>query len=238
MTVIERTRPTGDEGAQRGRWEVLVIFWVVLALVCAAGAVLAILDENDPAPAACPPPRQCGTPPVLPAAELRTWSDHTFDFRFQYSPKLLRVEDHGDGSVRLRVRAARPDDVEGEVWVSAFRAEETSTPRLVRERRDDLSVSILGLTEDEDPATLVLNPLVGNKQSLGGSYRGTVDTPQGPTVPAVALILAATDGEISVVISYTISGTSNSDEVRTLRAYLDAILTSFTWSTERAAFRP
>src|SRR5687767_14533517 len=118
----ERHRPSGEEHTHRGRWQVLVAFWTVLALVCAAGVELAIVREEDPPPPSCPPTRQCGgPPPLIPSAALRTWESTDLGFQFEYSPALFRIEEEGDDSVRLRMRASRTDDVDAEVWVTGAR---------------------------------------------------------------------------------------------------------------------
>jgi hypothetical protein len=217
-----------------------VAFWTVLALVCAAGVVLAIVREEDPPPPSCPPTRQCGgPPPLIPSAALRTWESTGLGFQFEYSPALFRIEEEGDDSVRLRVRASRTDDVDAEVWVTGARVRDASAVQLLRERRDDLEVSVLGLTDDDDPSTIVVAPALGTVQALGGSYRGTVDTPQGPTVPAVVLVIAATDGELSAVLSFAVSGTTKTSEIRRLRAYLDTIVASFEWpASDRTTSAP
>jgi hypothetical protein len=189
-----------------------------------------VLEEVDPPPPACPPGRQCTSPPPsLPTGRLRTWTSSGIGYSFQYPPALFEVVDESGSSVRLRLRGERPDGVDGEVWITGEQGRGSSAADQLHRREGELSASIIGLTEDDDPFTVLPPPRIGQVPGVGGSYRGTVDTPQGPAGPALATIIAASTGDVSVVVSYVLTGTAEVDAIRTLRTYLTPTLTSFRW---------
>jgi hypothetical protein len=208
----------------------LITFWVAMALVCVAAVVVGIVREIDPPAPDCPPPKQCSGPPLdNPASRVRTWVSRERGVGFRYPVKVFAVDDKSDTSIRLHVRDTQADGVDATLWISARPTSDGLPEELVKERRDDLSSSLLGLTEDDDPNTIVTDPQIGGFNAAGGSFRATVDSPQGPSAPAIALITAATRERATVVVSYVITGTDDAKVIQRLRTLLSPILISVTW---------
>ena len=61
-------------------------------------------------------------------------------------------------------------------------------------------------------------PGLGFVCGAGGAYRGTLDSPTGPSSPASVAILAAGDGKVNVVLSILITGADlDHKTIQTLR---------------------
>jgi hypothetical protein len=222
--------PAGDRGARYDHRVVLLLFWGAMALVCAVAVGLVALRETGTGVAACPRSRDCSQPPSpVPISNLRTWTNRTRGVALLYPTKVFAVDDQTQDTLRLRVQGPRPSGVEATVWISVQPGRGAPPNDALRTRRSDLAGSIVGLTEDEDPQTIIPVPSIGLVAGVGGSYRGTADSPQGPAQPAIAIIAAATNGRTTAVVSYVITGTDDTLQIRALRAYLNPILTSFTW---------
>lgn len=208
----------------------LVAFWTVMVLLCVTGVVVALVREPSTPASTCPPPQSCpGPQPVMPASSTRTWTSPGHTVSLQYPTAVFALQERSSTTLQLRVRSARPSGVEASAWISADPLSDGSPAALLRQRKSQLAASILGLTDDQDSRTVIPPPHIGDIAGVGGSYRGTVDTPQGPGGPVVAILAAATDGHTTAVVSYVITGTNDPAEIQMLRAYLSPILTSFTW---------
>jgi hypothetical protein len=230
MSAPVKYTPPGDRGARFDHWVVLVAFWVTLALVCVAAVVVALVRETDTTVTKCTVQERCpGPPPVLPAAGLRRWTSHAHGVSLEYPVRVFALEEQSQDTLRLRVKAARPSGVEVSALVQLQSASEGGPQVALDDQQEALSTSILGLTADQNPQTIIPQPRIGNILGVGGSYRGTVDTPQGPSDPAIVLLAAAGNGRTTAVVSYVITGTNDSNEISLLRRYLSPILTSFTW---------
>lgn len=231
MTAPVHYRAQGHHQPRQGRWVVLVAFWITMATLCVTGVVVALIQAPSPPASPCPPPKLCGGPsPVLPASSTRTWVAGGRRASLQYPVAVFSVQQRSASTLRLQVRASRPSGVEASVWVTVDPLRAGTPEALLRHRQSVLAASILGLTTDQSAETIIPPPHVGDVAGVGGSYRGTVDTPQGPGGQVVAILAAATDGHSSAVVSYVVTGTDNPTEIEMLRAYLSPILTSFTWA--------
>lgn len=232
MTTSARYKPPGDRGVRYGHWVVLVAFWVAMASVCVAAVVVVIVQETGTAAPSCPPTRFCpGPTPVLPVSGLATWTSHDRGVGLTYPVDVFALDDQTQDTLRLSLRVPRPAGVEATVSVSARPARDGLPEAILRQQRSELGASILGLTEDQDPETIIPPPRIGNIVGVGGSYRGTADTPQGPAQPAIAILDIAGDGHTTVAVSYVITGTDDASQIRLMRRYLSPILTSFTWES-------
>ncbi len=149
--------------------------------------------------------------------------------RLSYPVKVFSVDESTSTTLRLRVQSARPSGVEASVWVTVTRQSDAQPEQLVQDRRSDLASVVLGLTEDDDPATAVTQLRLGRFDATGGSFRGTADTPIGPVRPAFVIIGSAGNGRAAVVVSYVITGTDDPSTIAQLRRSLSPVLTSVTW---------
>lgn len=119
-----------------------------------------------------------------------------------------------------------------ELHIEADPATETTPKGLLHRRRTTMADTILGLTEDTDPETMLDGPSIGFVPGVGGSYRGTlVSGSLDPDAPVVVAIFAASDRRITVVFSYAVTGYSNAADVLHVRRWADGILSSFEWRT-------
>jgi hypothetical protein len=226
-----RRLPPGDQRSRHGRGVVLIAFWLSVGVTCVAATLVVVIREPSAATTTCPPPQRCpGPPPDVPPSRSATWTaDAGGHVRLRYPVKLFSVDESTDTVLRLQVQGERPSDVEASLWVTASRQSDEQPEQLVQDRRAALSSTLLGLTPDDDPATAVTQLRVGRFDATGGSYRGTVDTPLGPTRPASVIIGSAGNGRTAVVFSYVITGTDDISTISQLRQYLSPVLTSVTW---------
>ena len=230
MTTRVAYTPPGDQGTRHGRAVLLLTFWVAMALVCASAVVVGIVREVDPPTSQCPPPKSCSGPPSdISPSKVRTWVSHKLGVGLRYPVPAFAVDEQSDTSLRLHVHDTKADGVEATIWISARPTSDGLAEELVKQRRDDLSSSLLGLTEDNDPDTIISNPQIGGFNAAGGSFRGTADSPQGPSAPAIALIAAATRDRATIVVSYVITGTDDARVIQRLRRLVAPILVSVTW---------
>ena len=230
MKVPVHYRAKGGDPPRQPKWVVLVAFWSVMALLCVAAVVVALVRAPSTPVSSCPPPKLCSGPrPAIPISPLRAWTSTSRGVSLQYPSAVFTVQQQDQTTLRLRVRTPRPSGVDATLWVSLHPAGDGSPDALLRQRQADLATSILGLTEDQDPHTVIPPPRLGDVAGVGGSFRGTVDTPQGPTDPVVAILAAASDGRTAAVVTYAITGTSDSSEIQALRSDLSPVLTTFTW---------
>jgi len=226
-------QPGGHHHPRHGRWVVLVTFWTAMALISVTGVVVALVQEPSSPASPCPPPKSCGgPPPVMPASATRTWVSQGRATALAYPTAVFSVQQRTTTTLQLQVRANRPSGVDANVWVTVEPHGSDTPETLLRRRESALAGSILGLTVDQNAETVIPPPHVGDVAGVGGSYRGTVDTPQGPGGPAVVILAAATDGRSTVVVSYVVTGTDNPTEIATMRSYLSPLLTSFTWGPQ------
>jgi hypothetical protein len=224
-------QPAGPRNARvrRDRWVILVVFWVAMALICGAAAIFAAVRAVDTSDVTCPKGRLCASPPVLPASNLSIWTTSLRGVTLQYPTTTFAVDQLDGRTLRLHVRSTHLSGVAATLWVTVQPNGAGAPDEALRHRQSDLSAGILGLATDDDPRTTIPPPRIGLIPGVGGSYRGTVDTPQGPSLPAVVVIAAAGDGRTTAVVSYVVSGTDNPATVRLLRSYLSPILTTFSF---------
>jgi hypothetical protein len=106
-----------------------------------------------------------------------------------------------------------------------------ATPKQLLERRiDDLRDDVLGLTEDTNPDAVLLGPSVGYRRGVGGVFGGNVDTPQGPGDPLTVVVMAATDGKATVVMSLVASQTAVS--IPAVMSAGDTVMNTFRFPSE------
>jgi hypothetical protein len=166
----------------------------------------------------------------VPLSRLDTWTSDDLGVRLAYPTRVFSVEADGAHSLRLGVRTRYAGERTVSLWLSVSDSRDAPAEQLLAERVSDLDDTILGLAPDQEPRTVVSAPRIGSFTGVGGSYRGTADTPQGPAVPVIATLAAATDGRVGVVVSYVISGTDEPAEIARLRVFLSVVLQTVNWS--------
>jgi hypothetical protein len=133
------------------------------------------------------------------ADALRTgtvWTSSKYNYRLEYDDTLWTVEDQADGGVVLSAgnRAVV-------VWIEGF-SPNTSTKSLIDSKRNSLSNSVLGLTDETDDSFIPPGtPIIGHRPGDADILTGTLNSPQGPTDPVDVVIMAASDGNVALRVT-------------------------------------
>jgi hypothetical protein len=178
------------------------------------------------------PPNRCGTASCAAVAdEPRTgagvWRSE-LGFSFEIYDWLTPTE-HDARSVTYEFKS-RIDKRRSELHVEAVPASEATPDQLLQRRRKALADSVLGLTEDTDEETILDEPSIGFIHGVGGSFRGTtLSASLDPGPPTVVAIFAASDGRITVVFSYAVTGYKDALDVLNTRDWAEGVLSSFEW---------
>ena len=180
-----------------------------------------------PAPAAPSVPPLANLPKPQPASHAgplrvhEVWSSNRLGFSLEYDSRVWEIQD--DTATSLVLAAAN-----GNVLVSIEGVEATAASpiALLQQKVNSLGDVILGLTEETDPARqLPGTPIVGHRQGLAVLMNGTINTPQGPAANVDVVVLAATDGRISLRVTLLAA-----DDLRDPAfAVADSILNSIEW---------
>jgi hypothetical protein len=193
----------GHRGSRVRRGILIGVFAAVLAVILGITAVL-VTSSAPPAPKSdCPKP-PCGKPPEPPKGDLAPAlvAGKLFKsgagFQLEFDPTLWAVTDRTDAAVELQVKSTRVIVL---VQLRAQPADEVTPDDAVSARLDSLGRDILGLAEDTRPSQLVLDPAVGYRSGVGEALSGVTDTPQGPGSPVSVVVMAATDGQITVTMT-------------------------------------
>jgi hypothetical protein len=153
------------------------------------------------------------------------------DLGFSFETEGYPPSDENGNSVTFQFDGTN-GKFHSEARVEGVAASEATPDELLSRRRDAMSETILGLTEDTAASTMLDGPSIGFVSGVGGSYRGTLLSGSlDPDKPAVVAIFAATNGRITVVFSYTVTGYRNAADVLDMRGWEDGVLSSFEWAS-------
>jgi hypothetical protein len=209
-----------------------------------AGALLAVLavaffavrssappaEEPDCPSGPCgnPPSRPPGNAPALIHGHVFRSSALGYQFEFNQIPGQPRwtVEDRDARDVTLSVGGGA-----ALLAIRGAAADQASRRALLNEQRDRLRARIPDLQVNDDPNDAVLMPSVGFRRGVGDLFGGTFQTPQGAGIPVAAVIMAATDGKATVVITVL---TSEKDRAAVF-SLVDSVMNTFRFPTERQA---
>jgi hypothetical protein len=197
---------------------VLIVMGGFAAVVVVTILLAALLAPAAPK-AVCPDDRPCGEPPKAePLVNTEVWRSSELGFSFEYSADRWKVLDEGSRGARLEAR-------EGDfvLVVSGTRASERSPKEALDAALDDSRGRILGLDDDTEPAHKVLAPAVGLHPGVAGSFAGTLDTPQGTSVPIGLVILAAGNPRVTVSVLGA-TGESSEHNRKVLMSRSDSLL--------------
>ncbi|MDQ3880493.1 MAG: hypothetical protein M3295_05430 [Chloroflexota bacterium] len=225
-------RAPGDRKSGLSAGRLILIFVVVLVVILAVGAVLVFLLQPKPVAPECPDPSQaCGIPPQppsdLPALVTgTTWSSGDLGFAFEYDGELWTVNKEDGRSVELLVRTQSGAVTFG---IQGASAAEANPQSLLDAAIGSLDERVLGLTAEADADRQPLgNPIVGYVDGVGGVYRGTLDSPQGPGSEVSVAVLAASDGQVSLVVTIV-----TPDELRDAAFSIgDSMMNTLRWPSE------
>ena len=224
--------PPGNQRAAASGRSVLVWFGLVLLAAVVVGGLIVWLLQPGPVQPECPDPSEaCGVPPVRPegAPALRvgtTWESEDLDFSFDYDPDWWEVQEEGNRSALLVIPTS-----EGDVafLIEGASAADESPEAMLAAMVEQLEDRVLGLeAEDDTDRQLLGEPIVGYRDGVGGLYRGTLDTPQGPSVDVAIAVLAASDGEATIVVTVV-----SPEDIREGAFQLaDSLLNTLRWPAE------
>ena len=226
----------GSAGGRVNRWVLLGIFSGILgAVLVVAAIVFTAAEPEPPAPPcegpACRPPTPPGPDdplaPALVGGEL-VESDE-LGYRLDVDTSLWEFRKPSQRDVELRI------SVEDFRVAVSLEGTPVPTPQedlqaLVDQKVDELAGDVLGLAADTADEVQILLPAVGYRSGAGGKFAGTADTPQGPGSPVSVIVMAASDGEITVVMTVV------SDEVVKDDAFsvIDTLMNTFRFPSEVA----
>lgn len=249
--------PQGPHGFERGaaggrlnRWLLLGLFVGILGAVLVVAAVLLSASEPDAAPPRCegpacdpitppsdpptlspgatPSPSPSATPdgplaPRLVAGELVQSAD--IGYQLDVNTAVWQVTANDGRNVEMQI--PNPD-FRVFVSIEGVPAGEAEPQALVDAKVDELSEDVLGLAAVSDAAQVILTPAVGYRSGVGGVFGGTTDTPQGPGSPVSVVVMAASDGQTSVVMTVI------TDDAVRLEVFglVDEMMNSFRFASE------
>jgi hypothetical protein len=170
-------------------------------------------------PIVLPTPRPPSTAALAPAGKV--WRSSEFGLSLQYDASLWIVKSETGRELVLVTRSGG--------LVASIRARpaiEASPAAMLAEQVERLSATILGFTPETDarlqPPGL---PVMGYRTGVGGTYRGTSDSPQGPSIGIRIGIIAA--GDETVTVSASIAAPANLR--RGAYQIADSLMNGFEW---------
>lgn len=221
---------SGRRGAKNTRRKVLIVFGGVLGGLLGLAVLGIALAKPETDKPQCPKEQPvCGKPPETQAPPLVSgivWKSAA-GVQMEYYPRLWKVVSQDERDLKLKLEIPGRTDIDLFLWVRAVPVVSKLPTALAEDRISDLREDILGMQEDTDPKHALLGPNIGYVDAdVGAAYAGATDTPQGPGSPIAVLLMAATDGNASVVVSAA-STFSN----RGIFGLADSLLNTLRWSS-------
>jgi hypothetical protein len=220
----------GGRGSRR-----IAIFAVVTAGI--AGVAIAISALAAP-PARKPPchfGRLCGAPPVLPHALARAlvtfpgysaWKSSALGYGLRYNSGDWQIASEDPRSVVLQA-----GDGFSLLEVGAVPTASATPRQALDAKLASLKAQLLGMVSDTDPSDELLGTNVGLRPGPGAVYQGTVNTPQGPQAPVAVAIMAATDGNVTVVVTAIAPG-NDTGQRAAVYSRADDVINSVEWNAQ------
>lgn len=181
-----------------GRRRLLIAFGIGVAAIAGIAALVAALSApGTPAPL-CKPYIPCGPPPKVHHALVNNtvWRSSALGFSVEYPKDVLQVASDTPRGVVLDV----PSHIATYV-VRGAPAREASPKALYDDQVSKLGDDLTGLAADTDPAHTLLGSNVGLVPGPGGVFGGTLAPPQGLSRQQEADVMAAGDGQVSIVVT-------------------------------------
>jgi hypothetical protein len=219
-------RPTGDARPRMNRWHLVLFFTATLAVIVVVTSLVVALVSPSRSGRICDPGQLCGGPPPRPGLRnSAAWESVGLGYRFEYNPEYLEVVREDADGVELHFGGKNV----GRVTVTAVRSGTVTPESLLDKELNRIGKTVLGVKRDGVDATQIFGPTLGYIDGVGGSYRGTADTPQGPSRPVTIAAVAATDRNLVVALTFVLEGVQDSRVIRDYRADVDAIAKTFRW---------
>jgi hypothetical protein len=157
-------------------------------------------EPSEPAPSS----GTAASPPVDLGVGIRAgvpWRSPELGYEFEYDDDIWIIEREDGRGVELRLDA----DIDATVVVAAVPASEAGVETLAEQRLEDIRASVPDLAVDTRGRYAILGPGIGFLDGIGGSFAGSVTSPQGATTPVGVSLMAASDGLTTVVITLIVS---------------------------------
>ena len=221
----------GSAPSRLGRMRLLGGFAVALGAILVVAAVVATAAKPPEPPPDCVPGRACGGPPPVepvpsataptspgPSATASTspgpsadhkvgiragvpWRSTDLGYEFEYDDSIWAIE-HQDGrSAEFRLNAS----IDASLVVEGVPASEAGAETLAKRRLADIASSVPDLAPDDRGRYAILGPAIGYVDGVGGSFAGSVTSAQGATTPVGVSLIAASDGQTTVVITLIVA---------------------------------
>jgi hypothetical protein len=214
-------RGRGGDPSRLGRMRLLAGFAVVLGVILIGAAVVSIAAEPPEPPPDCAPGEACGGPPPQepapsdpsiprPPADVQVgiragepWKSTELGYEFEYDDTIWAIEREDGRGVEFRLEADA--DIDASLVVTAAPAAEAGVEVLANRRLEAIQSSVADLEVDDRGRYAILGPAIGYVDGIGGSFAGSVVSPQGAATPVGVSLLAASDGRTTVVITLIVS---------------------------------
>ncbi len=219
VTVSPWDRGRGGDPSRLGRMRLLAVFAVVLGIILLGAAIASIAAEPPEPPPDCAPGEACGGPPpqepapsdpsiVRPPADVQVgiragepWESSELGYEFEYDDSIWVIRREDGRGVEFRLDA----DIDASLVVTAAPASEAGAEALADRRLESIQSSVPDLAVDDRGRYAILGPAIGYVDGIGGSFAGSVISPQGAATPIGVSLLAASDGRTTVVITLMVS---------------------------------
>jgi hypothetical protein len=211
-----------------GRRRLLILFGIGIAAVAGIAALIAALAEpGQPAPL-CKPYTPCGQPPKVEHALVNNavWRSSSLGYSLEYPKEVLHVASETPDGVVLE-----PGNKVVTYTVRGKRESEASPQALFDDQISFLKGNLVGLAADTDPAHELLGTNVGLVPGPGGVYGGVEAAPQGIGKPKELDVMAAGDGQVSVVVTANFGTDVKPDTRDAILQLGDEVFKSVQWGS-------
>jgi hypothetical protein len=158
----------------------------------------------------------------FPAGEVAT--DESAGFSVEFDPTIWEIAQRGEGAILLSGFGGAIA-----VLLEAAQAGQMSPDQIFEARRGIEENTLLGFASDSDlDRALLGTAILGHRPGIGGLFGGALDTPQGPGAQLSVALIAATDGQISVVATVIVPFEQRVAGFQ----YADSVINTFTWPTD------
>ncbi|MEO8693596.1 MAG: hypothetical protein ABI658_08775 [Acidimicrobiales bacterium] len=208
------------------RWHLVLLFTATLAVIVVIATIAVATASPKPNGEICEPGRLCGGPPPGPGLLASAkWESTGLGYSFEYNSDVLAVTREDANGVELKVDAKYA----GRLTVTAMRAGSVTREAMLDKEIGRLGKTMLGLKSDTANATRIFGPTLGYIDGVGGSYRGTSNTPQSPSSPVTIVAVAATDGHLVAVVTFALEGVDDPKIIKLYRGLVDGVAKTFRW---------
>jgi hypothetical protein len=221
-------RLTGEVAGRRSGRRRLVAAAAAIAAITGLAAGAVAIAAPAPRKPPCSPDKPCGAPPILghPRAVFAgytAWQSTTYGYSLRYGANDWRRAAQSATDLSLQ-----NGDGISTISFHAAPSSQASPRQLIDQKRSTLGGQMLGLAADTSPSDRLLGTGIGSRPGPGSAYVATTSTPQGPNTPVAIAIMAATDGNVTILVTVTAPANA-SDQKQLVYGQADDIINSVQW---------